>query len=89
MKQKDLIAAFKAAKENKNGICVEVKIPGQKTTEKIINDYEALDTKLIYYAENYDDELRHLHNKEVKIVRAYPCDFYTQFWNEEDEWKDI
>ena len=84
MKQKDLIAVFKAAKENKNGICIEVKIPGQKTTEKIINDYEALDSKLIYYAENYDEDLRHIRNAEVRIVRAYPCDFYAPYEDGED-----
>ena len=41
--------AFKAAKENKCAICVEIEMPGQKSNELIINDYDALDNKLEYY----------------------------------------
>ena len=66
-----LIKQFSIAKTNKNGICVELEIPGQETTEKIINDYEALDNKLDYYLENYDN-----HCRDIIIVDVYPCDFY-------------
>ena len=71
-----LIRQFSIAKENKNGICVELEMPGQETTEKIINDYEALDNKLDYYLENYNDLLIHNHCSDIIIVDVYPCDFY-------------
>ena len=71
-----LIKQFGIAKANKTGICVEHDMPGQKTTEKIINDYEALDNKLNYYLENYDDLLVHNRCCDIIITDVYPCDFY-------------
>ena len=71
-----LIRQFSIAKENKNGICVELEMPGQETTEKIINDYEALDNKLDYYLENYNNLLIHNHCSDIIIVDVYPCNFY-------------
>lgn len=71
-----LIKQFGIAKANKTGICVELDMPGQETTEKIINDYEALDNKLDYYLENYDDLLVHNRCCDIIIADVYPCDFY-------------
>lgn len=76
MTRDELVEAFKMAKANKNGICVEIEMPGQKTTEKIINDYEALENKLTYYMKTYDENLVHCMNDRIKIVKAYPCDWY-------------
>ena len=77
MTRKDLEAAFKLAKENKNGICVEIQMPNQKTNEFIINDYSALDVKLEYYLKAYDENLVHSMNDRIKIVNAYPCEYYV------------
>lgn len=76
MSKYELKEVFKEAKENKNGICVELEMPNQDTTEKIINDYEALDTKLTYYLCAYDDNLIHNNVRQIKIVKAYPYDWY-------------
>lgn len=77
MNRKDLEAAFKLAKENKTGICVEIQMPNQKTNELIINDYSALDVKLEYYLKAYDENLVHSMNDRIKIVNAYPCEYYV------------
>lgn len=76
MTREQLKEAFAEAKENKNGICVEIQMPGQKTNELIINDYSALDVKLEYYLKAYDENLVHSMNDRIKIVKAYPCDYY-------------
>lgn len=68
---------FAIAKENKNGICVELEMPNQDTTEKIINDWKALDVKLDYYLKAYDENGIHVMNNQIKIVDVYPCDWYT------------
>ena len=76
MTREYLKAAFKAAKENKCAICVEIEMPGQKSHELIINNYDALDNKLEYYLKAYDDNLVHSMNDRIKIVDVYPCDYY-------------
>lgn len=77
MNKEFLKEQFNLARENKNGICVELEMPGQNTTEKIINDYDALDIKLEYYEKTYDEKLVHKNNSEIKIIKVYPCDWYT------------
>ena len=76
MTREELKAAFAEAKENKNGICVEVQMPGQKTNELIINDWSALDAKLEYYLKAYDENLVHSMNDRIRIVKVYPCCYY-------------
>lgn len=77
MTREELKSAFELAKYNKNAICVEIKMPGQKTNELIINDYSALDSKLEYYLKAYDENLVHSMNDRIKIVDAYPCEYYA------------
>ena len=48
----------------------------KKTNELIINDWSALDVKLEYYLKAYDENLVHSMNDRIKIVKAYPCDYY-------------
>ena len=55
-------------------------MPGQKTNEIIINDYSALDNKLEYYLKAYDENLVHSMNDRIKIVKAYPCEYYNPDW---------
>ena len=77
MNREELIAVFNEAKENKNDIAIEVTIPGQETTEVIINRHENLDNKLTFYTKAYDENCVHCMNKEVQIVNAYCIDFFN------------
>ena len=77
MNREELVAVFNKAKENKNDIAVEVTIPGQETTEVIINRYENIDNKLAFYSKAYDENCVHCMNKEVRIVDAYCIDFFN------------
>lgn len=77
MNREKLIAVFNLAKESKNDIAVEVTIPGQETTEVIINRHENLDNKLTFYTKAYDENCVHCMNKEVRIVAAYCIDFFN------------
>lgn len=74
--KKELEKAFKLAKEQNMPICVAISLPNQKTEELIINAVEALDSKLEYYKNTYDDNLVHKNNKEIKIKDAFPIWFY-------------
>ena len=49
MDREGLISIFDTAKLTKMDIAVEVTIPGQETTEVIINRNENLDNKLEFY----------------------------------------
>lgn len=79
MTREKLKEIFMEAKESKLGICVELGMPDQATPELIINDWSALDVKLDYYMKVYwekDGALRHSMNDRIKIINAYPCDYY-------------
>jgi len=76
MTRKDLINAFNTAKDNRLDICVKVTIPGQKECEYIVNKLDSLDNKLEYYCKAYDENCVHSMNDKVKIVDAFPIDFY-------------
>lgn len=72
----DLEKAFKECKEMLMPICVALKLPNQESEELIINAYSALESKLKYYKENYDEQLRNKKNPEVRILDAFPINFY-------------
>ena len=76
MTKKELAIIFMEAKANKNDVCVEVTIPGQKDTEYIVNKNRSIDNKLDYYFQTYDDNLVHKHNEAIRIVNAFAIDFY-------------
>ena len=76
MTKKMLTEIFMSAKEMKSDICVEITIPGQKENEYIINRNSSIDSKLKYYLDNYTEELCHKNNEAIRIVRAFPIDFY-------------
>ena len=76
MTKKELAIIFMEAKANKNDVCVEVTIPGQKDTEYIVNKNRSIDNKLNYYFQTYDDNLVHKHNEAIRIVNAFAIDFY-------------
>ena len=58
---------------------VEVTIPGQKTTEVIINRNENLDNKLEFYKKAYDENCVHCMNKEVRIVNDWCVNFFKYY----------
>ena len=76
MTKKELAIICMEAKANKNDVCVEVTIPGQKDTEYIGNKNRSIDNKLDYYFQTYDDNLVHKHNEAIRIVNAFAIDFY-------------
>lgn len=73
--KEELERFFKLTKETGMDICVEISIPGQEESEFIINKNSSLDSKLKYYLENYDDELRLKKNKDIKILDVLPVNF--------------
>lgn len=77
MTKAKLKKAFKEAKDNKCAICVEIEMPEQETNELIINDWSALDNKLEYYLKAYNNNLVHSMNDKIRIVDAYPCEYYA------------
>lgn len=79
MKKENLILIFDTAKRTKMDIAVEVTIPGQETTEVIINRYENLDNKLEFYKKAYDENCVHCMNKDVKIVSAWCINFFKMY----------
>lgn len=79
MKREILICIFETAKEAKMDIAVEVTIPGQETTEVIINRNENLDNKLAFYTKAYDEDCIHCMNKEVRIVNAWCVNFFKYY----------
>ncbi len=81
MKKENLISIFDTAKETKMDIAIEVTIPGQETTEVIVNRYENLDNKLEFYKKAYDDACIHCMNKEVRIVDAWCVNFFEMYDN--------
>lgn len=79
MNKEGLISIFDTAKLTKMDIAVEVTIPGQETTEVIVNRYENLDNKLEFYKKAYDENCVHCMNKEVKIVNAWCVNFFSMY----------
>lgn len=65
-----IIAALEEARAKRNYGYVEVTIPGQETTEIIINHNSALENKIAYYRSMYDEDGVHRYNPEIKIVNA-------------------
>lgn len=81
MKKENLIAVFDTAKLTKTDIAVEVTIPGQNTTEVIVNRAENLDNKLEFYKKAYNENCVHCMNAEVKIVNAWCVNFFDMYDN--------
>lgn len=79
MKRENLISVFDTAKLTKMDIAVEVTIPGQETTEVIVNRYENLNNKLKFYTKAYDENCVHCMNKEVKIVNVWCVNFFDMY----------
>lgn len=85
MNKQSLISVFDTAILTKMDIAVEVTIPGQETTEVIINRAENLQNKLEFYKKAYDENCVHCMNKEVKIVNAWCVNFFEMYDNKNGE----
>lgn len=85
MDKQSLISIFDTAKLTGMDIAVEVTVPGQKTTEVIINRNENLDNKLAFYTKAYDEDCIHCMNKEVKIVNAWCVNFFKMYDSQSGE----
>lgn len=79
MDKESLVSIFDTAKLCGNDIAIEITIPGQKTTEVIINRNENLDNKLEFYKKAYDEKCVHCMNKEVRIVNAWCINFFKYY----------
>ena len=79
MKRNDLTHIFDTAKLTGMDIAVEVTVPGQETTEVIVNRNENLDNKLEFYKKAYDENCVHCMNKEVRIVNAWCVNFFKMY----------
>lgn len=64
-------------------IAVEITIPGQQTSEVIVNRHENLDNKLEFYKKAYDDDGVHCMNKDVKIIDAW-CIYFFESYDKKD-----
>ena len=83
MYKQELINIFNEVKEAGKDIGVEVTIPGQDTTEIIINRNENIDNKLEFYKKAYDDNCVHCMNNQVKIINAFAIEFFTRVTDNE------
>lgn len=77
-----LIDIFNKAKEEGKDIALEVTIPGQDSTEIIINRNENIENKLEFYKKAYDDNCIHCMNNQVKIINAFAISFFTREENQ-------
>lgn len=65
-----IIAALEEARDNRDYGYIEVTIPGQDSTEIIVNHKSALENKIRYYLSMYDENGVHRYNPEIRIVNA-------------------
>lgn len=76
MTMKDLIDAFEECKKYNLPICVILKLPDTPSNELIINPPDNFEKKLDYYKTMYDENLVNKNNSEIKIVNAFPIEFF-------------
>lgn len=70
---------FKEAKEHgKKYVGVVFELPNHPGRELIINSKENFDCKEEYYMNTYDDELISYRNPEVRIVRAFHFNKFSE-----------
>ena len=70
MKINELEKIFAEAKENRKDVAVELTVPAQKETEIIIVKNDNIDYKLMYYINNYTENLELVRCREIKIISA-------------------
>lgn len=70
MKINELEKIFAEAKENRKDVAVELTVPNQRETEIIIVKNDNIDYKLMYYINNYTENLELVRCREIKILNA-------------------
>lgn len=70
MKINELEEIFAEAKENRKDVAVELTVPNQRETEIIIVKNENIDYKLMYYINNYTEDLELVRCRDIKIISA-------------------
>lgn len=58
---------------------IEVTIPGQDSTEFIVNRPESIPNKIAYYREAYNADGTHKRNPQIRIVNARVCPYSDLF----------
>lgn len=76
MTMKDLVDAFEECKKYNLPICVVLKLPDTPSNELIINPPDNFEKKLDYYKNMYDENLVNKNNSEIKILNAFPIEFF-------------
>lgn len=76
MTMKNLIDAFEECKKYNLPICVVLKLPDTPSNELIINPPDNFEKKLDYYKNMYDENLVNKNNSEIKILNAFPIEFF-------------
>lgn len=76
MTMKDLVDVFNECKKYNLPICVILKLPDTPSNELIINPPDNFEKKLDYYKNIYDENLVNKNNSEIKIVNAFPIEFF-------------
>lgn len=70
MKINELEKIFAEAKENRKDVAVELTVPAQKETEIIIVKNDNIDYKLMYYINNYTENLELVRCRDIRIISA-------------------
>lgn len=76
MNKQDLIDAFDECIKYNLPICIVLKLPETPANELIINPPDNFEKKIDYYKNTYDDNLINKNNPEIKILNAFPIEFY-------------
>lgn len=70
MKINELEEIFAEAKERNKDVAVELTVPNRNETEIIIVKNDNIDYKLMYYINNYTENLELVRCREIKIISA-------------------
>ena len=70
MKINELEKIFAEAKENNKDVAVEITLPLRRENEVIIVKNDNLDYKLMYYINNYTEDLELVRCRDIKIISA-------------------
>lgn len=77
MVKQALIDTFSECKKYNLPICVVLELPDTQSNELIINPPENFEKKIEYYSCTYDENLVNNNNPKIKIVNAFPIEFYS------------
>ncbi len=76
MIKQNLIDIFEECKKYSLPICVVLRLPDTPADELIINPPDNFEKKLDYYKNVYDENLINKNNSEIRIINAFPIEFF-------------